>query len=178
MRFYATRKIFGDIGVLCLNFTDEGTSVYMETPGKWDVMVVEYDQSKRANERFAGPTGYRTRGNASEGLVINQPPGFGTGSPFPSILVTGSGGLGLQLGIHSITSDASSEETFRKQNTDLGDELESACFVTFRNTQSFKDWLNMCRKGNKYKGLFCNEGEVGQIAYPEGEAQNLQDVRC
>lgn len=172
--YVATRKIFGDIGVLCLNFTDEGTSVYMETPGKWDVLVVEHNESKRANERFAGSTGYRTRGNPSDGLVINQDPGP---DPFPTIIATGSGGLGLQLGIHSITSDADSEETFRKQNTDLGCELEKACIITFRNTQSFKDWLNMCRKGNKYKGLFCNEGEVGQIAYPEGEAQNLQDVK-
>ena len=172
--YVTTRKIFGDIGVLCLNFTDEGISVYMETPGKWDVMIVEYNESKRANERFTGSTGYRTRGNPHDGLVINEEPGP---SPFPSILVTGSGGLGLQLGIHSITSDVNSEETFRKQNTDLGSELETACSVTFRNTQSFKDWLNMCRKGNKYKGLFCNEGEVGQIAYPQGEAQNLQDVK-
>lgn len=172
--YVATRKIFGNIGVLCLNFTDEGTSVYMETPGKWDVMVVEYNESKRANERFAGFTDYRTRGNPSDGLVINEPPGA---SQFLSIIATGSGGLGLQLGIHSITSDLRSEETFRKQNTDLGSELETTCSITFRNTQSFKDWLNVCRKGNKYKGLFCNEGEVGQIAYPQGEAQNLQDVK-
>ena len=86
--YVATRKIFGDIGVLCLNFTDEGTSVYMETPGKWDVLVVEHNESKRANERFAGSTGYRTRGNPSDGLVINQDPGP---DPFPTIIATGSG---------------------------------------------------------------------------------------
>ena len=33
-------------------------------------------------------------------------------------------------------------KTHRKSKIALGSELESACYVAFRNSQSFKDWLN------------------------------------
>lgn len=161
--------IMNHVGSMCLNFANEGISVYLESPGKWDVMVVENTVSKRSEERFAGRVT-----TSSEWRRLNDRSNLAVGQ---AVVHTGSGGVALQISNHSIKSDHRDMITHRKSKIALGSELESACYVAFRNSQSFKDWLNSSRSQNKYKGLFCNEGEVGHVNYPDGSYENMVDVK-
>jgi hypothetical protein len=161
------------IGSMCLNFTNKGISVYLESPGKWDVLVVENNVSNRSEERFAGHV-IMSSTRARYGLLVQNNDPLEQGN---ARVATGSGGIALEIRATAIATDTTSELTHRKSKTALGSELESACYVAFRNSQSFKDWLNSCRVQNKYKGLFCNEGEVGHVNYPDGSYENIIDVK-
>lgn len=174
--YVSTSHMANHIGSMCLNFTNKGISVYLESPGKWDVLVVENNVSNRSEERFAGHvsvSSLSSQRRAGAVLIQNNGP-LEQGN---ARVATGSGGIALEIRATAIATEATSELTHRKSKTALGSELESACYVAFRNSQSFKDWLNSCRVQNKYKGLFCNEGEVGHVNYPDGSYENIIDVR-
>lgn len=168
----STSHIEHHIGSMCLNFTNKGISVYLESPGKWDALVVENDVSNRSEERFAGHVTSSRTNRIGQLTENNDPLEQGIAR-----VATGSGGIALEIRARSLFTEPTSELTHRKSKTALGSELESACYVAFRNSQSFKDWLNSCRVQNKYKGLFCNEGEVGHVNYPDGSYENIIDVK-
>ena len=169
--YVSTSHIANHVGSMCLNFTNEGISVYLESPGKWDVMVVENTVSNRSEERFAGRV---TRSSEWPKLILNDRPADNYRQAW---VHAGSGGVALQIRTYSVNSDRRDESTHRKSKIALGSELESACYVAFRSSQSFKDWLNSSRAQNKYKGLFCNGGEVGHVNYPDGSYENMVDVK-
>lgn len=170
--YVSTTHMANQTNAMCLNFTKEGISVYLESPGKWDVLVVENSVSHRSVERFAGAVGV----NNVHGICLAQNNRLNE-TQRRGVIATGSGGIGLQIRSDSYTTQYDSTETHRKASTTLRSELESACYVAFRNSQSFKDWLNSCRMHNKYKGLFCNGGEVGHVNYPDGSYENIMDAK-